>query len=1385
MADDRSIEKLARKTLGLDEEPDKPTPQFYLDAFQAHVASFPDDTNFIIELADPKRKGGEIGGNGFGVITCMEDLCWNDVILAADPNKLEGGRQDGFGSFSNYQDHCMEPDHARARMQRCGRLGINNQRQPHQHLNSFSSFSLSSRPPNSFEYSSSSSSRPPLPLESSSSSSSTSKTGPSKPSILDNLSLAGPSSSSSMPPRAKPSRSSPTKWSTDNDNEVKPKLTSSSSSTRPSRKLPLDIISISSSSTPPGSDDENEFDELAEDSDDDDAVIPLSEDEIPDEYRKVTNKNDPILLTDSDDDEDMVIRDRGKGKAVARTSSNNSIPLAPIFTLSQSNRKAKTDVEGGVEMVRDDSGSSIGDKEKTFNDFLSKISKSSGRDKGKSKEDITEPGKVQALSSEEKIKMMMDEEKERKPTPVGGDHVPAPPNSNGRYNFGFLSLGKTNIAMLGVPAAPLPQYNGANLAYYELEAQYLRSPPVQVKCIQNHELSLLVNGRLRVLAILMVNRNVRREYFPPSPPLLTLLPDLRYRGPPSLVTLANGIAGPSTQPGANAVVNGQHNGYAGLNMPGAWNAGPVPGLGAPHQLAGMIGLGDDDDDDNMAMRDIYGGMQEWDRPRTDEGLHTFFDENLKDFIEDTTVEESLNRLGLNSMDDRLPDLKIKLMAHQILGVDFMIEKEKDKKYLGGINADAMGLGKTVQSIATIACHRSEDQKVKTTLIIAPLALLHQWKNEIEAKTTPGFLRVLIYHGPKRVKSKHNLKQYDVVLTTYGTLVAESGPKEKRKKAGSDDEEDYADVKKQGPLFGVHWWRVILDEAHQIRNKNTRATKACWALKSHLRWCLTGTPIVNTLDDMYPYLHFLSISPAARWEHFRGHISQVQKRRPKLATKRMQALIRPCCIRRNKDSELNGQKLLQLKPKHTNVVELSFTDDERQIYTAIEGRFQVRFNSYLKKGTVMKHYSVVLVMLLRLRQLTCHPWLLRRNPNDGAHDQDVLVSDEDLMSGVDAVKTDDIAEVARAKTLLGDEVVQQMKKKLTERQAKINDAASDDTEVSREEECPICNDVFTDERITPCLHSFCAPCLQDVFNSAANNADLSDADINAGRRACPMCRGPIEKGRVFRAEAFMEHDKEDEESDMAEEDGVEGDIEAKLEENNEEEYEEGDRKGKRKANGDVKPRLVKKKKTQPKGEDPLADVADELAMEDVPPSTKMKKLGDLIDEINKKDPTDKIIVFSQFVQFIELCSLYLTRKGINHVRYIGSMKQDEREKVLKDFGESLKDKPNSPKVILMSLKCGGVGLNLCAANHVICMDLAWNAATENQAVDRAHRIGQDKEVHVHRLVIENTVEQRIMTLQEEKQALSDGAMGEGAAGRLGRLSVRDLMRLFAVGGDGED
>lgn len=102
-------------------------------------------------------------------------------------------------------------------------------------------------------------------------------------------------------------------------------------------------------------------------------------------------------------------------------------------------------------------------------------------------------------------------------------------------------------------------------------------------------------------------------------------------------------------------------------------------------------------------------------------------------------------------------------------------------------------------------------------------------------------------------------------------------------------------------------------------------------------------------------------------------------------------------------------------------------------------------------------------------------------------------------------------------------------------------------------------------------------------------------------------------------------------------------------------------------------------------------------------------------------------------------------------------------------------PKGPPVMLISLKAGGTGLTLTAADHVFLVDPWWNPAVEDQAADRAHRIGQDRPVLIHRLVAEDTVEERILALQARKRAIADAALGE--ADQAGGLSKADLLALL--------
>ncbi|KAJ8073758.1 hypothetical protein PM082_012036 [Marasmius tenuissimus] len=121
-----------------------------------------------------------------------------------------------------------------------------------------------------------------------------------------------------------------------------------------------------------------------------------------------------------------------------------------------------------------------------------------------------------------------------------------------------------------------------------------------------------------------------------------------------------------------------------------------------------------------------------------------------------------------------------------------------------------------------------------------------------------------------------------------------------------------------------------------------------------------------------------------------------------------------------------------------------------------------------------------------------------------------------------------------------------------------------------------------------------------------------------------------------------------------------------------------------------------------------------------------------------------------------------------------MTRPKREQAVRVF----MSKDNAP-IMLMSMKCGGVGLNLTRGNNVISLDLGWSQAIENQAFDRVHRLGQAKDVNIHRLVIGNTVEDRIMALQERKQNLADGSLGEGNGKKIGKMTVKELAGLFGV------
>ena len=167
-----------------------------------------------------------------------------------------------------------------------------------------------------------------------------------------------------------------------------------------------------------------------------------------------------------------------------------------------------------------------------------------------------------------------------------------------------------------------------------------------------------------------------------------------------------------------------------------------------------------------------------------------------------------------------------------------------------------------------------------------------------------------------------------------------------------------------------------------------------------------------------------------------------------------------------------------------------------------------------------------------------------------------------------------------------------------------------------------------------------------------------------------------------------------------------------------------------------------------------------------------KLNALIDTVkNIIENGHKALVFSQFVSFLDIIRQRIKAENISYQYLDGSTSAANRKKAVEAFQGGEGD------LFLLSLKAGGSGLNLTAADYVIHMDPWWNPAVEDQASDRAHRIGQERPVTIYRFVMRNTIEEKIIALHEHKRNLANELLsGQGVSGK---LSNEDLMNLITA------
>ncbi|OLY80396.1 Helicase-like transcription factor [Smittium mucronatum] len=281
-----------------------------------------------------------------------------------------------------------------------------------------------------------------------------------------------------------------------------------------------------------------------------------------------------------------------------------------------------------------------------------------------------------------------------------------------------------------------------------------------------------------------------------------------------------------------------------------------------------------------------------------------------------------------------------------------------------------------------------------TLIICPLSTVYNWEDQIKVHTARGALKTYIYHGADRERSTKYLSKFDVVITTYNILYNEYSREVRQLKSKNEETFTIPKTPYVSPLQHLFWDRVVLDEAHIIKDRKTWQSRAACSLSARSRWCLTGTPIQNRIDDLFSLIKFLHFSPLDLWytwvkyvgtpfhSNLSNNFSNLKSDKPNIGAQRAQMIIQTLCLRRMKDQvdPSTGKKYLDLPSitYHNRILE--FSKKERELYDGVSYKAKKAFDEFVNKDSVLRNYMSILSYILRLRQLCVHPSLVDESYN---------------------------------------------------------------------------------------------------------------------------------------------------------------------------------------------------------------------------------------------------------------------------------------------------------------------------------------------------------------------------------------------------------------------
>lgn len=399
----------------------------------------------------------------------------------------------------------------------------------------------------------------------------------------------------------------------------------------------------------------------------------------------------------------------------------------------------------------------------------------------------------------------------------------------------------------------------------------------------------------------------------------------------------------------------------------------------------------------------------------------------------------------------------------------------------------MGLGKTIEILSLLHTNhftknvdspsKQSPKSSPTTLIVCPMSLLAQWRDEIIRGSKPNTISVEVFYGDERSKSSSyfcswNGSAPDVLVTTYGVVVAEWNKVQ-------------ASSTYVTPLFDVEFWRVVLDEAHQIKNKSSKTSLACKDIKAKRRWAVTGTPIQNKLEDLYSLVRFLKHQPWSNHTFWRTFITVPFQKQDPSALTAVQTVLEPIVLRRTKTMrDRQGQLMVPLPPKTINIEYLSFTPEEQDIYDAIYNDSQIKFSYFCQAGKLGKNYASIFQLLTRLRQICCHPYLALQsketeNPlsqgGKGITLEDLIANHSSAVDNSSA-GTENLSQ-SEGSSSYGLSVLKNM---LALQQGSAESQTNDSPMSNLTEECPICFESPESMIALPCMHITCRPCVMDYF-----------------------------------------------------------------------------------------------------------------------------------------------------------------------------------------------------------------------------------------------------------------------------------------------------------------